>query len=132
MEYSETYKIAYKTCKNNGIESNVYTVIKYNTYYYWCITCYSNKITFGDLVAYVLYIVLLTGPLRKITGMLEPFQSGWAGFERFQELMDEPVTITNDANPIIMNDIKGNIEFDNVMFGYDSVDLENGKVENNI
>ena len=64
--------------------------------------------------------------------MLELFQSGWAGFERFQELMDEPVTIVNDVNPIIMNDIKGNIEFDNVMFGYDSVDLENGKVENNI
>ena len=133
MEYSETYKIAYKKLAKTMASNQMFIqLLNITLIIIGALLVINNKITFGDLVAYVLYIGLLTGPLRKITGMLELFQSGWAGFERFQELMDEPVTITNDANPIIMNDIKGNIEFDNVMFGYDSVDLENGKVENNI
>ena len=133
MEYSETYKIAYKKLAKTMASNQMFIqLLNITLIIIGALLVINNKITFGDLVAYVLYIGLLTGPLRKITGMLELFQSGWAGFERFQELMDEPVTIVNDANPIVMNDIKGNIEFDNVMFGYDSVDLENGKVENNI
>ena len=133
MEYSETYKIAYKKLAKTMASNQMFIqLLNITLIIIGALLVINNKITFGDLVAYVLYIGLLTGPLRKITGMLELFQSGWAGFERFQELMDEPVTIVNGANPIVMNDIKGNIEFDNVMFGYDSVDLENGKVENNI
>ena len=133
MEYSETYKTAYKKLAKTMASNQMFIqLLNITLIIVGALLVINNKITFGDLVAYVLYIGLLTGPLRKITGMLELFQSGWAGFERFQELMDEAVTIVNDVNPIIMNNIKGNIEFDNVMFGYDSVDLENGKVENNI
>ncbi len=133
LEYNETYKSAYKKLAKTMASNQMFIqILNITLIIVGALLVVDQKITFGDLVAYVLYIGLLTGPLRKITGMLELFQSGWAGFERFQELMDEPITLVNDPNPIVMKDIKGDIEFKDVVFGYNSVDLENGKVENKI
>ena len=133
LEYNETYKSAYKKLAKTMASNQMFIqILNITLIIVGALLVVDQKITFGDLVAYVLYIGLLTGPLRKITGMLELFQSGWAGFERFQELMDEPITLVNVPNPIVMKDIKGDIEFKDVVFGYNSVDLENGKVENKI
>lgn len=79
-----------------------------------------SKIQIGDLLAYVLYFSLLTTPIRRIMGMMEVFQQGWAGFERFQELMDEPVMIVDKLDAKLMQQIKGEIQFDQAQFAYNS------------
>lgn len=84
-----------------------------------------NQIQFGDLVAYIMYFALLTTPIRRIMNMMELFQQGWAGFERFQELMDEPVEIKDRPNAIAMTgDVQGEIVFDHAQFTYNTEEAD--------
>ena len=76
----------------------------------------------ADLIAYLLYIQTLITSIRRVVEFTEQFQKGITGIERFQEIMDEPVTIADDKNAADIDKIKGNIEFKNVRFRYN----ENG------
>lgn len=82
----------------------------------------TTSFTSGDMFAYFLYFGLLTGPIKKLVSMLEQFQQGWAGFERYIDLMDTKVSITDKIDAITLEDIKGNIKLNNVSFKYNSKD----------
>ncbi|HZJ87036.1 MAG TPA: ABC transporter ATP-binding protein, partial [Erysipelothrix sp.] len=77
-----------------------------------------GRFTPGDMFAYFIYFSMLVGPVRRLMTMLETFQQGWAGFERFQELMNEPITINDKPRAYNLKDVKGTIEFKHVSFGY--------------
>lgn len=81
----------------------------------------------ADLIAYLLYIQTLITSIRKIVEFTEQFQKGMTGIERFQEIMDVPVTIEDNENASAVDEIKGNIEFRNVRFRYneDGTDILN-------
>ena len=72
----------------------------------------------GDLVAYVLYVSTLIATIRRIVEFAEQFQRGMTGIERFLEIMDTPVAITDapDAKPLTVRN--GEIEFQDVSFEY--------------
>ncbi len=78
----------------------------------------SDRFTPGDMFAYFIYFSMLVGPIRRLMTMLETFQQGWAGFERYIELINEPITIKDNANAYELVDVKGNITFDNIRFSY--------------
>lgn len=82
----------------------------------------SDRFTPGDMFAYFIYFSMLVGPVRRLMTMLETFQQGWAGFERFQQLMDEPVKIQDKPRAYELEDVKGAITFDHVSFGYEKSD----------
>lgn len=75
-------------------------------------------ITPGDLVAYVLYVSTLIATIRRIVEFAEQFQRGMTGIERFFEIMDAPVEITDapDAKELRVN--LGEIRFFDVSFEY--------------
>lgn len=77
-----------------------------------------DKISAGDLVAYVLYVSTLIATIRRIVEFAEQFQRGMTGIERFFEIMDTPVEIEDapDAKPLQVD--KGGIEFQDVSFEY--------------
>ncbi len=77
-----------------------------------------GHITAADLVAYLLYIQTLITSIRRIVEFTEQFQRGITGIERFQEIMDEPVDITDSQNAVELGNVKGNVEFRNVCFKY--------------
>lgn len=77
-----------------------------------------GRFSSGDMFAYFIYFSMLVGPVRRLMTMLETFQQGWAGFERFQELMNEPVKIQDKPRAYALEDVKGEIEFKDVSFGY--------------
>ncbi len=76
-------------------------------------------ITPGDLVAYILYVSTLIATIRRIVEFAEQFQRGMTGIERFFEIMDAPVEITEkpDAKALCCNG--GEIEFRDVSFVYE-------------
>lgn len=78
----------------------------------------SDRFTPGDMFAYFIYFSMLVGPIRRLMTMLETFQQGWAGFERYMELINEPITIKDNANAYELVDVKGDITFDNIKFSY--------------
>ncbi len=75
-------------------------------------------ITPADLVAYLLYIQTLITSIRRLVEFTEQFQRGITGIERFLEVMDEPVDIKDSESAVELENIKGNVVFENVNFKY--------------
>ena len=86
-----------------------------------------GHINSADLIAYLLYIQTLITSIRKIVEFTEQFQKGMTGIERFREIIDEPVTISDSNSAEAIDKIEGNIEFRNVRFRYneDGTDILN-------
>lgn len=84
----------------------------------------------GDYVAYLLYVSTLLASVRRIIEFMEQFQRGMTGIERFAEIMDIEPDITDAPDATELENVKGDIEFKNVTFGYgeDSV-LENVSIK---
>lgn len=72
----------------------------------------------GDLVAYMLYVTTLIATIRRIVEFAEQFQRGMTGIERFCEIVDAPIDITDapDAKPLQVQ--KGEITLKDVSFEY--------------
>lgn len=77
-----------------------------------------NRINAGDLVAYVLYVSTLIATIRRIVEFAEQFQRGVTGIERFFEIMDTPVEITDAPDARDLTVSRGGIEFRDVSFEY--------------
>ena len=72
----------------------------------------------GDYVAYLLYVSTLLASVRRIIEFMEQFQRGMTGLERFAEIMDIEPDIKDEDGARELKDVKGEIEFKNVTFGY--------------
>lgn len=81
----------------------------------------NNIISFGVIVAFMIYVRLFTNPLNQIAQALTFLQSTAAASERVFELLDEEeLSNEDDLNDVIdTNNVKGNIVFDHVKFSYD-------------
>ena len=88
----------------------------------------ADELTLSDLVAFLLYVNLFMKPLLRLTVFTEMYQRGMAGFARFHEIIKQPEEITDAQDAVACENIKGEIVFDNVTFGY----LEGQKVLKNI
>ena len=78
---------------------------------------YADKIGFGDYSAFIVSVNLFIGPVNSLIFFMESFQNGASGFQRFCELMDEPVEPENPAAKEL-TDVKGVIEFEDVNYAY--------------
>lgn len=74
--------------------------------------------SFGELVAFFLYVGLFMKPLMQLLGFIQIYQRGMAGFKRFYELLQEKPEITDAPDAKSCPPCKGNITFDNVSFAY--------------
>ncbi len=80
----------------------------------------NNYISFGVIVAFMVYIRLFTNPLSQIAQSMTSFQSTAASAERVFEFFDEkPMPKEENMDYLDIKDAKGNIEFKHVHFGYD-------------
>lgn len=75
-------------------------------------------ITIADYTAYLLYVSTLLTSVRRIVEFSEQFQRGITGIERFVEIMDQPIEITDAPDAKELKNVKGDIEFQNVSFSY--------------
>ena len=81
----------------------------------------NNIITFGVIVAFMIYIRMFTNPLNQIAQALSTLQSVSASSERVFEFLDEHEMSeqTHISKTLKRSNAKGEIEFKNVKFGYD-------------
>ena len=79
-----------------------------------------GRISAPDFVAYLLYVQTLLTSIRRFVEFTEQLQRGMTSFERFDEVMHEPVTIQEKPNAIELDGVRGEIEFDDVSFAYES------------
>ena len=83
-----------------------------------------GSISFGVIVAFITYVRLFTSPLSQIAQAMTSLQSTAAASERVFEFVDEE-EMTNQSNitkTLDRKNVKGKIEFKNVVFQYDNND----------
>ena len=79
---------------------------------------YMDYITLGDFTAYLLYVKMFIQPLRKLINFTEQYQNAMTGFERFMEIINEDIEKESE-NPVELENVKGNIDIENVSFTYE-------------
>lgn len=78
-----------------------------------------GTISFGVIVAFMIYVRLFTQALNQIAQAAATLQSTAAASYRVFEFLNEKELINENDKKEVLKDIKGNIEFKNVRFGYD-------------
>ncbi len=79
----------------------------------------NGVISFGIIVAFMVYIRLFTQPLGQIAQAMQNLQSGTAASERVFEFLEES-EMSEEANKVKnLNHAVGNVEFKHVRFGYE-------------
>ncbi|MCY1712933.1 ABC transporter ATP-binding protein [Caproiciproducens galactitolivorans] len=84
-----------------------------------------------DLAVYALYINIIINPIDILIEFTELFQKGYSGFRRFIEVVETKPEIVDKPGAVDLKDVKGNIEYKNVSFSYDTANnvLENINIQ---
>ena len=75
-----------------------------------------GNLTAGQFISFFSAMMLMLQPVRRITNVNATLQRGVAGADSLFSIMDEPDEV--DTGSIEKNDVRGDIEFRNVSFGY--------------
>lgn len=77
-----------------------------------------DALTLGTLVAFLQYGERFFRPIRDLSEKYNIFQAGMASAERVFNLLDTNPEISDPEKPVACSPVKGEIEFDDVSFGY--------------
>jgi ATP-binding cassette subfamily B protein len=82
-----------------------------------------RAITVGDIQAFIQYVQSFTQPITQIANISNVLQQTAAAAERVFEFLEEEEEIPDTLEPVIPDEVKGQVEFKNVKFGYDPEQL---------
>ncbi len=77
-----------------------------------------GQLSLGTLVAFLAYIISFYEPLRRLTKVDNVFQQAIAAGERIFELLDEVSEIQDAPDAVALDEVKGDVVFDDVHFRY--------------
>ena len=78
----------------------------------------NGRLKIGDIQAFIQYIDQFNQPLVQVANIANILQSTAAAAERVFEFLDEPEEQAEGKDLVKLADVKGEVEFDNVVFGY--------------
>ena len=78
----------------------------------------NGRLKIGDIQAFIQYIDQFNQPLVQVANIANVLQSTAAAAERVFEFLDEPEEKAEGKNLVKLAHVKGEVEFDNVVFGY--------------
>lgn len=90
----------------------------------------------GDLVAFLMYLMVFIRPIMQLTMLTERYQRGLAGYRRYEELMAVAPAVADGADAVAAGTIEGRVAFEDVSFSYNgkypvlrrfSLDIPRGK-----
>ena len=77
-----------------------------------------KSIEVGDIQSFFQYIRNFTQPIQQIAQVTNLLQSSAAASERVFEFLEEPEESQNEKNPVDVNTLTGDVQFEHVKFGY--------------
>ncbi|MCX6808231.1 MAG: ABC transporter ATP-binding protein [Candidatus Berkelbacteria bacterium] len=77
-----------------------------------------GRINIGDIQAFIQYMSQFNQPIMQTANVANVMQSTAAAAERVFEFLDEEDEIPEAENPVVLKQVKGDVEFENVVFGY--------------
>ena len=78
-----------------------------------------GEMDYRDLVTFNLYIATFVSPMRKLSSFSEMFANGFAGLNRFVEVMRTEPTIQDKPDARDLKTVRGEITVKDVTFAYD-------------
>lgn len=90
-------------------------------------TALHGDVSVGEIFAFITFITMLTTPMRQIADRFNAIQRGLIGADRVFKILDDDQRLPNKGKEIL-EDVKGEIEFENVSFSY----IEDSPVLNGI
>ena len=78
-----------------------------------------DRMDYRDLLTFTLYITSFITPMRKLSSFSELFANGFAGLNRFVELMRTEPTLQDKENAQDLQAVKGEISVNDVSFSYE-------------
>ena len=97
----------------------------------------TGSITAGSLIAFLIYAINLSNPVKRLSQVYGNIQKAMAAGDRVLETLDTPEDVVEKENAIVMPPIQGHVVFDHVDFTYDGkkmalqdfcLDVEPGEV----
>ncbi len=76
-------------------------------------------VSIGEIATFINYGQNFVSPLRKIANLYNSVQAALAGAERVFEIIDTAPEPEDVAEPLPFEDVKGDVSFSHVTFGYD-------------
>ena len=98
-----------------GVMSALGTAI---VYWLGTVMVINDTITVGTLVALALYLGSLYGPMSGLSNARVELATSLVSFERVFEVLDMPRDIMDPADPASLDEVAGQVEFDDVWFSY--------------
>ncbi len=77
-----------------------------------------DELNYIDLITFSLYVSTFVNPIRKLSNFSELFASGFAGLQRFVDVMEMEPTIQDAPDAAELEQVQGKIEVDHVTFAY--------------
>jgi ATP-binding cassette subfamily B protein len=78
-----------------------------------------GRVRIGDIQAFIQYMNQFNQPITQAATIANVMQSTAAAAERVFEFLDEPEESAEVAAPVRLAEVRGEVEFDHVIFGYD-------------
>ncbi len=78
-----------------------------------------HELTIGGFTGFLLLVNVFFRPVEKINAVLETYPKGIAGFKRYTELLDTSPDIVDSPNAVDRPNLRGEIRYENVVFGYE-------------
>ncbi len=116
------YKSAWKSQFLSGIMMPVMTFVGNMGYAGVAISggmlAIKGVIGIGDIQAFIQYVKQFTQPIQQIAQVINQVQSMAAAAERVFEFLDEEEEEQEPSDPVQLDNVKGNVSFSHVSFGY--------------
>ena len=83
-----------------------------------------DQLTMGDLMMFLVYMLMLLGPLATLAQSTASFQNSLSGLDRVLDLLNEPLEMESDieTREIQRTEFIGSVEFKDVSFSYPGAD----------
>jgi len=78
----------------------------------------NGQLTAGELTQFYFYVQMMVMPVRMLGFMVNMVSRGMSAGERIFEVLDTESAVKEKSNAIIMQNINGNVKFENVSFRY--------------
>jgi len=90
----------------------------------------AGRLTAGDLIAFIFYMILVIGPLMSLANLYSQVQAALAAAERVFEVLDETVepALANQTLPALPP-VRGAVAFEHVFFSYPTGVSETGELQ---
>ena len=118
-QYRETKKEAYRTMAASmslsylSMRLTQLVVMIAGTYF-----VIHDQLSAGGFVGFLLLVGVFFRPVEKINSVIESYPKGIAGFRRYTELLDIEPDIVDAPDAIAVSDLRGDIRYEHVSFGY--------------